>query len=683
MHAFARRIARLALLTALLAPLPAAPTHAAPIGVDTFADGLAADGACSLREAIAAANTDAPVDTCPAGSGADIIQLPAGTYLLTLSGSPEDLNQSGDLDIQTELTILGADRSSTIVDGGALADRILDVRPGGALTLAKLALRNGGGAALAQLDGGAIFSAGSLALESAELAYNAAGRNGGAIFNQGGALRIANSVIRDNTAGLANQSDGGGGGIFSQGGSTSLSNSIVNNNSAFNGYGGGIRSSQLLQITDSWVHDNLTNTRGGGIYNTATTIITGTVLDANRAGHDGGNIYSGNDDGNSTLALTSSELRAGVARYGGAIFNSGALTLSSASLALNHADTGGALYTSALSATVQLNNVTIAENTHDAAAPGAAISNLGATLVVRNSLVGQNGAWASCAGAIVSAGHNLDAGTSCGFGGAGDKPSTDPLLGPLPAVARTPNSFPLLAGSPAVNTGDNATCAAHDIFGRARPHGLACDIGAYETNSAPAATAGSYAIAEDQPLAVAAPGLLTGASDPDGDPLQIQRADWPTHGQLALNADGSLSYTPPADFYGDDQFAYYVSDGGLATQLLVASITVTPVNDPPTARDDTATATRATALALTGATLLGNDSDLDGDGLFISAVGPRSSHNGTAELAGDIVRYTPPIGFNGIDSFGYTASDGHGGSATATVRVQVQVSWLFTPIARR
>src|SRR6266571_5278712 len=72
----------------------ARPAHAATtITVNTTADELISDGNCSLREAIQAANTDTAVDACPAGSGADTIVVPAGTYTLS----------SGELDITADL----------------------------------------------------------------------------------------------------------------------------------------------------------------------------------------------------------------------------------------------------------------------------------------------------------------------------------------------------------------------------------------------------------------------------------------------------------------------------------------------------------------------------------------------------------------------------------------------------
>ena len=98
--------------------------QAAGITVNTTTDELTTNGNCSLREAIQAANTDAAVDVCAAGSGADTITLPAGTYTLTLTGAGEDANATGDLDITDTLTLEGADMATTIIDANSL-DRAL------------------------------------------------------------------------------------------------------------------------------------------------------------------------------------------------------------------------------------------------------------------------------------------------------------------------------------------------------------------------------------------------------------------------------------------------------------------------------------------------------------------------------------------------------------------------------
>src|SRR5687767_11535259 len=93
----------LALMLALMLP-GAGTVHAASITVTTTVDELNADGDCSLREAISAATTDTAVDACVAGSGADTITVPAGTYNLTM----------GDLDL-IDVTINGTGAGSTII----------------------------------------------------------------------------------------------------------------------------------------------------------------------------------------------------------------------------------------------------------------------------------------------------------------------------------------------------------------------------------------------------------------------------------------------------------------------------------------------------------------------------------------------------------------------------------------
>src|SRR5689334_9730855 len=99
---------RLAAAVLIASGALAAPASGATIAVDTEADSAAGDGHCSLREAITAANVDAPVDACSAGSGADTVALPAGAYTLTLPGASDDTGATGDLDVTSgDLTISG------------------------------------------------------------------------------------------------------------------------------------------------------------------------------------------------------------------------------------------------------------------------------------------------------------------------------------------------------------------------------------------------------------------------------------------------------------------------------------------------------------------------------------------------------------------------------------------------
>jgi CSLREA domain-containing protein len=86
-------------------------------------DELNLDADCSLREAIQAANIDAALSGCAAGSGADAITVPAGILRLRRVGANEDNNSTGDLDILQDVTIRGAGGFLTVIDGNA-TDRV-------------------------------------------------------------------------------------------------------------------------------------------------------------------------------------------------------------------------------------------------------------------------------------------------------------------------------------------------------------------------------------------------------------------------------------------------------------------------------------------------------------------------------------------------------------------------------
>lgn len=113
------------------------------IRVNTTRDELNNDGDCSLREAIVAANNNAPEDGCRRGDGADRILIPAGTYDLRRPGANEQDAEKGDLDTQGNLTIIGDGPSRThILGSAAFGDRIFDVT-GGKLVLRKLRIARG------------------------------------------------------------------------------------------------------------------------------------------------------------------------------------------------------------------------------------------------------------------------------------------------------------------------------------------------------------------------------------------------------------------------------------------------------------------------------------------------------------------------------------------------------------
>jgi VCBS repeat-containing protein len=97
----------------------------------------------------------------------------------------------------------------------------------------------------------------------------------------------------------------------------------------------------------------------------------------------------------------------------------------------------------------------------------------------------------------------------------------------------------------------------------------------------PVAANDAYAVNEDAVLTVAAPGVLGNDSDPDGNPITAVKVSSPAHGTVVLNANGSFTYTPTANYSGADAFTYEANDGTLNSTPATVTITVNFVNDPP------------------------------------------------------------------------------------------------------
>src|SRR5213075_3296214 len=102
-------------------------------------------------------------------------------------------------------------------------------------------------------------------------------------------------------------------------------------------------------------------------------------------------------------------------------------------------------------------------------------------------------------------------------------------------------------------------------------------------NDAPVAVNDSYSTAEDTTLNIAAAGVLANDSDVDGDTLSAVLVSQPTHGSLTLNANGSFSYVPAANYNGSDSFTYKANDGLADSSIPTVSITITGLNDAPAA----------------------------------------------------------------------------------------------------
>jgi hypothetical protein len=158
--------------------------------------------------------------------------------------------------------------------------------------------------------------------------------------------------------------------------------------------------------------------------------------------------------------------------------------------------------------------------------------------------------------------------------------------------------------------------------------------------------------------------VVSNDSDPDGDSLTVSSATTTT-GTVAFGGS-NVVYTPPANFAGQATINYTINDGNGGTDGATVTVTVTNVNDPPVANNDTAMVAEDSSDNVL--TVTANDSDVDGDTLTVTAA---STTTGTATPSAGTVVYTPPANFAGQATINYTISDGNGGTDSATVTVTV------------
>jgi predicted outer membrane repeat protein len=287
------------------------------------------------------------------------------------------------------------------------------------------------------------------------------GNHLGRTFAFYGQIKVVGVTVTGGTAPPAGCSCGGAFEVR-QGGSLTLVNSTVRNNSAPDGDGGGIDVDSQSKATLQKV-----------------------VISKNSSQEDGGGIHVSPKSGTTgVLFMTDVTFKGDTADgSGGGLDVEGSVSATNVTFAGNSAANGGAIAV-ASGGTLELNENTIADNTATTVAPG--IDNLSSATAVtaRNTIVADT-ASGDCVGsgspAVTSHGHNLEAGTSCGFTSPADRQNADPKLAGLASAGG--NGLPVFAlakNSPAVNAGDNATCSSRDERGDPRPSGKACDIGAFE-----------------------------------------------------------------------------------------------------------------------------------------------------------------------------------------------------------
>ncbi len=501
----------------------------------SIGDGICDDGSgnCTLRAAIQEAN---------ACVGYDVIDVAAGIYPLSLAGNNENATATGDLDITDDMSINGAGAATTIVDGNATVfdDRIFHVINSVTTAFDGLTLQGvdiGWG-----MLGGGIMTNGDLAVSNSVISNNTAGYGTG-IYATG------SGIVVDVTASTLSDNNGqkSGAGIFvGDKVRLTVSGSTLSNNTQAYEYGhrgtaiyagnGAIVTVDQTLIDNNasgyaqsvYGHDNSTITiRSSTVSNSqaGTRGVTGwigstvNIIDSTITGNLAGGIYT--REAASVLNITDSTISNNEAHAAGSYSANGAgasiggaFTITGSTFSGNriindglggsgsgaglHIAGTGSIVNSTISGnynggqnsrgggiggpgTLTLLNSTVDGNT---APYGGNIGLQNGTLIIANSILA-NGVCDITYTTVTSGGYNIDSGNTCDLNHLTDQINTDPLLDPLTDNGGLTQTHALQVGSPAIDAGDDAVCAAapvngFDQRGIVRPQGNQCDVGAYE-----------------------------------------------------------------------------------------------------------------------------------------------------------------------------------------------------------
>ena len=474
------------LAAALLAGRGSRAVQAATIVVDSTLDVAAADGVVTLREAIAAANTNAPVNEAPAGDpGQDTITFAPGLHgTITLGGS--------ELLITESLIIEGPGADQLTVSGND-ASRVFHLQNAGEVTISGLTVTRGSSGS--QPGGGILNSLshayqpdGFLLIDHVTLMANTApglGNSGGGVANIGpfADLRVNNSTIAGNSA-------DNGGGIFNETEAfgTVFRSTITGNMGTASGNGAGIRNNGQMTITDSTISQNTgvgATFSGGGIFIGDFTIteIQSSTVNGNLSEGSGGGIQGSATIINSTIVGNTSRGSSG----GGGVSTFG-IRADLTTIADNVDESGAATSAGGISVaagggSIKLNNTIVAGN----------------SVTVGAGPPDVRGTVSQCCPVGPGSGNLIGIGTAdlTGITNGADANQIgtpampiDPRLGPLQDNGGPTLTRALLAGSPAIDAGVNAAIPAGvvtDQRGFARLAGplLQVDIGAFEFGAAP------------------------------------------------------------------------------------------------------------------------------------------------------------------------------------------------------
>ena len=402
-------------------------------------------GPDSLRAAVVAAN---------ANPGADSIDF-AVTGTISLESALPALNSS--------LAIQGPGANQLTVARNAASTTAFDVFTVGSGATVQIS-----GLTLTGANNSAIVNAGTLTVSNSTLSGNS-GSQGGAIENTG-TLTVSNSTLSGNRAW------GGYGGAIDNSGSVDIRNSTLSGNAALGTSGDPVPNPPNI-FTDGTGGQpappvlNPTPAAGGAIFGGVVTISNSTIANNSAVGGTASAYWYTDYSPDSPDPINNSYrdvyLTAGAPAYGGGL-DVAQLSVDHCTIAGNQATGGNDDY-------------------YPPAGYGAGIYSNGTTQVYDTILAGNSAAAGpDLYGSITSLGHNL---IGYSFGGSGyaasDLLNVNPQLGPLQNNGGPTQTMALLAGSPAMDAGDNTNAPAYDQRGPgfARIKVGAIDIGAFEVQN--------------------------------------------------------------------------------------------------------------------------------------------------------------------------------------------------------
>lgn len=191
-------------------------------------------------------------------------------------------------------------------------------------------------------------------------------------------------------------------------------------------------------------------------------------------------------------------------------------------------------------------------------------------------------------------------------------------------------------------------------------------------NDPPVAVDNIYIINEDTVLTTdETNGVIKNDYDVDSTELTAILLTTTQHGELLFNSDGTFTYTPTENYFGEDSFTYKISDGYLDSNVATVTITINSVNDAPFSSNDTYTTNEDTTLNVDSANgVLKNDTDIENSPL--TAILVETTQHGTLTLNEDgSFVYIPNPNYYGTDTFKYKANDGEDDSEIATVTINI------------